>query len=700
MSVVEEIKSRLDIVNYIQQTVPLKKAGRTFKACCPFHNEKSPSFSVNPDTQSWRCFGACAEGGDIFTFAMKQNGWNFSEALEALGNMAGVEVKKETPEQRQRGETLDKLRGLMQTAAEIYHQHLVEGKTDDTKSTLYYVQTKRGLTNGIIRQFQIGYALPGWKNMLDELTHLGYSEAEILDAGIATKNDEGRVYDRFRNRLMIPIRDDRGRVIGFGARALAPDDNPKYLNSPQTPLFDKSRVLFGLDMAKNAIRDGETAVIVEGYMDVIQAHQAGFTNVVAQMGTAMTEAQIKTLTPRYAKKIILALDADAAGQSATRRSLETARQTLESDYAGRLSVDIRVLQIPNAKDPDDFIRETPERWREFVNNALPVADFVIQMEMASLPQNPSVQEREALARRILPILAASENNLYQHDNIQKLSMRLRIPERDLLAWAQEQAAKIVRPAQSAQHETKARKYDEAEPPPINYEMIEPPDFGDPDFVDTEEAYPVIKPLNPLRPMVQNADVSLEAHCLRLLLQKPELYYQVNRKFRELAGDHAGLRQGPLSDLGVGDFSRGDYRAIMQMLILAQQQSDMEAMDYLRENLDSVLLQEIDTLLVAEVKAVHDKIGQRFQSDFSLVVWKNYERRTLPSLNPGLEVVDKALRLRLARLKRDVDEFSFMQQDSQDTDPSSGVQLGMQVVLSRQARHLLDTELARQFKSLT
>ncbi|MBC7871146.1 MAG: DNA primase, partial [Chitinophagaceae bacterium] len=641
---------------------------------------------------SWRCFGACAEGGDIFAFAMKQNGWNFSEAIEALGAMAGVEVKKETPQQRQRSETLDKLRGLIQTAAEIYHQHLVEGKTDDAKSTLYYVQTKRGLSDEIIRQFQIGYAPPGWKNMLDELTHLGYSEAEILDAGIATKNDEGRVYDRFRNRLMIPIRDDRGRVIGFGARALAPDDNPKYLNSPQTPLFDKSRVLFGLDMAKNAIRDGEMAVIVEGYMDVIQAHQAGFTNVVAQMGTAMTEAQIKTLTPRYAKKIILALDSDAAGQSATRRSLETAQQTLESDYAGRLSVDIRVLQIPNAKDPDDLIRETPEQWRDLVNNALPVADFVIQMEMVSLPQNPSVQEREALARRILPILAASENNLYQHDNIQKLSMRLRIPERDLLAWAQEQAAKVVRPAQ---HDSKARTHDQMEPPSVNYEVIEPPDF-----VDDEEGYTVTKPSRSPGTAVRNADVSLEAHCLRLLLQKPELYYQVNRKFRELAGDHAGLRQGPLSDLGVDDFSRGDYQAIIHTLILAQQQSEMEAMDYLNENLDPVLLQEIQTLLVSEEKAVHDKVGQRFQSDFSHVLWKNYERRILPSLNPGLEVIDKALRLRLARLKRDIDEFSFMQQDSQVADASSVVQLGMQVVLSRQARHLLDTELARQFKSLT
>ena len=206
---------------------------------------------------------------------------------------------------------------------------------------------------------------------------------------MAVKNEAGRVYDRFRNRLMIPIRDDRGRVIGFGARALDAEDNPKYLNSPQTALFDKSHTLFGLDTAKTTIRDSETVVIVEGYMDAIQAHQAGFKNVVAQMGTAMTETQLQLVT-RFAKKIILSLDSDAAGQSATMRSLETARTTLQADFSGRLSVDIRVLQIPGAKDPDDLIRETPERWTELVANALPVADFVIEMEMATLPANASL----------------------------------------------------------------------------------------------------------------------------------------------------------------------------------------------------------------------------------------------------------------------------------------------------------------------
>ena len=358
MSVADEIKSKLDIVQYIQRYVPLKKAGRTWKACCPFHSEKTPSFVVNENNQSWRCFGACAEGGDIFNFAMKYNGWTFPEALDELGKLAGVEVRQQTPEQRQHYEELDRLRGLLKSTADYFHDQLFDPNNPAAIATLNYARQKRGLSDDTLRRFQIGFAPPGWQNAVDMLTGLGYSEADLLATGIASRNEEsGRVYDRFRNRLMIPIRDERGRVVGFGARALAPDDNPKYLNSPQSALFDKSHLLYGLDMAKQTIRDGSTAVIVEGYLDAIQAHQAGYTNVVAQMGTALTEAQLKLIAPRLADHIILSLDSDAAGQSATRRSLEVARQTLEADYAGRLSVDIRVLVVPGAKDPDDLIRE-------------------------------------------------------------------------------------------------------------------------------------------------------------------------------------------------------------------------------------------------------------------------------------------------------------------------------------------------------
>ncbi|MDX1994257.1 MAG: DNA primase [bacterium] len=720
MSVVDEIKSRLDIVTYIQQYAPLRKAGRTYKACCPFHSEKTPSFSVNPDTQTWRCFGACAEGGDIFSFAMKQNGWSFGEALENLGRMAGVEVKKQSPEQRQREDVLDKLRGLMQSAAEIYHRHLIEGKTEASSATLSYARTKRGLTDETITRFQIGFAPAGWSNMLEALLDLGYKDSEILDAGIATRNDNGRVYDRFRNRLMIPIYDERGRVIGFGARALDPDDNPKYLNSPQTPLFDKSRVLFGLHLAKKAISDSETAVIVEGYMDAIQAHQAGFTNVVAQMGTAMTETQIKMLAPRYAKKIILALDSDAAGQSATRRSLETARQTLESDYAGRLSVDLRILQIPGAKDPDDLIRETPDSWRDLMQNAVPVADYVIQMEAAALPQNATVQEREAVARRVLPVLTASENNLYTQDNIQKLSRRLRIAEDDLLEWARQEKGiielKKARQAAIALKDnlTGEQNKDEVakhrEPSSVGHSTansVTPRSESLNTVLNTSD----VNDISPTRPnpspintrIVKSpsiAEAILEAHCLSLLFRNSELYYQVNRKFRELAGDNELLRQGPLCDLGVVDFNRVNFRVLMQTFLEALQQHDLEILDYVREYVHPSLLVEIDLLLEDESRMVHEAVGERFWGDFIHDLWQDYKKYTFPRVKPNLEIIEKSLRLRLMRLKREINEYNFMQQDAQETNQwTFAVELGIQIAYAHQARLLLDAELDRQINPI-
>jgi DNA primase len=245
MTVVDEIKAKIDIVDYVQRYVPLKKAGRHWKAPCPFHAERTPSFVCNQDTQSWRCFGACGEGGDLFSFAQKMHGWSFPDALIELGKLAGVEVHPETPEQKQKSEVTDRLLGLMTAIAETYHEVLYNPDLPDAVAALDYTRGKRGLSDETIRKFGIGYAPSGWSNALDHLLTLGYSEEDVLQAGIAVRSDKGKVYDRFRNRLMIPIRDERGRVIGFGARALVVDDNPKYLNSPETPLFNKSRVLFG-----------------------------------------------------------------------------------------------------------------------------------------------------------------------------------------------------------------------------------------------------------------------------------------------------------------------------------------------------------------------------------------------------------------------------------------------------------------------
>ena len=701
MSVTDEIKSRIDIVSYVQQYVPLKKAGRYYKACCPFHSEKTPSFVVNQDTQSWRCFGACAEGGDLFSFAMKQHGWDFRETLESLGKQAGVEVRKQSPLDKQKAERADALRGLLKIAADTYHKHLLSDKSDDVRATLRYAMEKRGFTLETIKAFGIGYAPPGWQNMLNELTNLGYDEAQVIEAGIAVKNNNGRVYDRFRNRLMVPIRDDRGRVIGFGARVLDPDDNPKYLNSPQTPVFDKSKVLFGLDAAKRSIRDTETAVIVEGYMDVIQAHQAGFINVVAQMGTAMTETQLNLIAPRYAKRVVMALDADDAGQNATRRSLETARQTLAADYTGKLSVDIRVLQIPGAKDPDDLIREEPERWQALVDGATPVADYVINMEMAGLSEQASLPEREQVARRVLPILTASESDLYKQDNIQRLAMRLRIPERDLLRWASEQTEAEKQAAQRRkQTPPPPRPYagdgmvtSSEEPPPLAIDELEEPpvDYDNDGYMPLPGEAPLAAP-TPLR-----SDNKLERQCLRTLVTTPDTYYAVNRKLRELAGDNEQLRSGPLADLGVADFTVSDYRALMQMFSMSVRQHELDVIEFLRKNLDPALLGHLDDLLVDDGVQITQQMKARFGGELEDLI-RQHNTRVKPTINPVDEMIDQALNLRRNRLNREIHELSFMQREP-TSQAEDHVSIETQVIISKRARQILDAELQRQHNLL-
>jgi DNA primase len=680
MSVAEDIKAKLDIVSYIQQYAPLKKAGRTYKACCPFHSERTPSFVVNPDTQSWRCFGACSEGGDIFSFAMKLHGWTFGEAIRELGKQAGIEVRPQTPTQKAQDEKLDILRGLLQAAADFYHQRLLENE-----SALAYARRKRGFSDQTIGQYQIGYAPlpPPWDIAIEHLKLLGYDEKQIIEAGIARRSDNGRVYDYFRNRLMIPIRDERGRVIGFGARALAPDDNPKYLNSPQTPLFDKSHTLFGLDVAKRAIRDQETAVIVEGYMDALQAHQAGFTNVVAQMGTALTESQLKLIAPRYAKKIILALDSDAAGQSATMRSLEVARAALQADFSGRLSVDMRVLQIPDAKDPDDLIRESPERWQELVDSAVPVADYVIETETAALSPQASVQEREAVARRLLPILLVSESNLYKQNNLQRLALKLHINERDLLNWAEEQ--KRIDRAKPPR-----RIPAEAEPPdfpPLNYDDAPPPaDSGD---------------YAPFRSMSRRVAHSREGtrrevDCLRALLQQPDLLYHINRKFREIAAGDTTLLSGPLRDFGMEDFSHSDYRALMRVFQEALEQDEMEPADYLQINLDERLRDELVAILVDDLEALRPKLRHGLSID--LAMYLKQQTRLNTEVDFRVKLIENALNLRKRRLDLERTDLSFLIADTQMGSPQE-LELHIRANLSNRARGLIDAELQRQAKIL-
>jgi DNA primase len=323
MSIIEEIKSKLDIVDIISETVTLKKAGKNYTGFCPFHpNTKTPSFVVFPETQSWRCFGACADGGDALSFVMKREGYDFREALEALAKRAGIQLQSVITQPDGQDQQRQKLIELNAAAAAYFHR-LLTSSPAGAKVRDYLAQ--RQLTAETIATFQLGYALDEWDALKKVFMERGYSPEDLLAAGLIVARDDGSPgYDRFRNRLIIPIRSPKGEVIGFGARALEANQLPKYLNSPQTLLFDKSTTVYGLDLARQTIRQDDQVVIVEGYMDVIQAHQQGAKNVVAQMGTALTEAQLKLLK-RLTRNFVLALDADAAGNAATLRGINTAR---------------------------------------------------------------------------------------------------------------------------------------------------------------------------------------------------------------------------------------------------------------------------------------------------------------------------------------------------------------------------------------
>ncbi len=685
MSVTDEIKSRIDLVSYVQRHVPgLKKAGRNHKACCPFHNEKTPSFIVNPERQTWHCFGACSEGGDLFTFAQKIHGWDFKEALRELAAEAGIALRAQTPQQKSESDRREALRGMVQAAADLFQDRL---QADDASAVRRYLNDSRGLNDETVKIFQLGYAPDSWDWLLHSLRRLGYSDDDVVEVGLAVRSDKGSVYDRFRNRLMIPIRDERGRVVAFGGRALGTDEGAKYINSPQSALFDKSGLLFGLDMGKGAIRESGTAVIVEGYMDVIQAHQAGYLNVLAQMGTAMTEKQIRLVAPRFAGKIVLALDADEAGQNAARRSLDVARQALSRDYAGRLSVDMRILQVPAGKDPDDFIRQLPQAWDSIVEGAQAVADYVIDTEAAALPENSSMLEREAVALRVLPILTASESNLYKQENVQKLSRRLRISERDLLAWARDKL-----PAQPSVSQ-----------PTLGEEL--PPEYwqDDPDAYpaeagDTREFSPGAAPASGIG---RGGKSALESYCLSLLLRNPDMLFLVNRKLRELAGDDRDLWRGPLCALGVDDFTQSQYRMLMARLQESMAQDDREPLEYLESTVDDDLQLEYEALLIETPEAVARSIRRNFQVDLN-DIFRRRPSLTRPRSSVRDELIHRALQLRLTRLDNERVELQYLQEEAQSSanvDQEQSEELNAKIMLSVKAKARINRAVSRHSSSL-
>lgn len=443
MSVVDEVKERLDIVEVIGRHVHLQKSGRYFKGLCPFHTEKTPSFYVFPDTQGWHCFG-CGRGGDLFNFVMEFEGLDFRTALQELARRAGVELQPRTPEQVEAESKSERLRLLLEAAAAYYHTLLLTAP--QAAYARAYLE-KRGFTQETIKTFQLGYSLNDWDATRAYLFGKGFSVEEQLKAGMLVEREGGGTFDRFRNRLMIPICDRRGRVIAFGGRVLPlshsdPDAQPKYMNSPQSVLFDKSKVLFGYHLANQAIREADAAIIVEGYMDVMIPHQAGYKNVVAPMGTALTEAHLQQLQ-RLTKRFILALDPDAAGIHGTLQGLETARQTLDREWdavfdprglvgvEGRLKADIRVVTLPEGRDPDELILEDRARWEQLIANSQPIVRFVFeQLLKQEDPREPKGKAR--IVDAMLPLLNDIGDSVEREAYVQDIALRLGLDARGLL----------------------------------------------------------------------------------------------------------------------------------------------------------------------------------------------------------------------------------------------------------------------------
>lgn len=409
----EEIKRRLDIVEFIGEYLPLLRAGgANMKARCPFHQEKTPSFYISKERQMWHCFG-CGEGGDVFSFIMKHEGLEFPEALKLLAERTGIQLAQWNPQERSERMRLFE---VVEFATKVFEKYL----RDSSKAAhaRAYLE-KRGVSAAMRDAFRLGYAPEGWDTLITLAGQRGISVPELIKAGLVLQSERGG-YDRFRNRLMFPIRDVHGAVVGFTARTLTDDPNePKYINTPQTPLYNKSAVLYGLDRARQAAKKADLAVVVEGNMDVISCHQAGFENTIAVSGTAFTREQLE-LIQRFTKRIAVAFDADAAGVRAAEKGI---------DLAIAEGLQVRVIQLPDGagKDPDEAIKKDPAVWHRAVEQAMPVMDwFFVQAFHDADLEKP--EAKSAIGRTLLPRIAQIPDAIERTHWLQQLSKRLNVPE--------------------------------------------------------------------------------------------------------------------------------------------------------------------------------------------------------------------------------------------------------------------------------
>jgi len=414
----EEIKRKIDIVELISEFVPLKKVGRNFKALCPFHSEKTPSFIVSPERQIWHCFGSCGEGGDIFGFLMKMEGVEFGEALRILAKRAGVRLARYQPSQSERQK--QELYEINHLSSEYYHYVLLNHPAG--KEALAYIQG-RGISKDSLEKFKIGFAPNMWEGLQKFLVgKKNYSVQNLEKAGLVIKGRRG-FYDRFRARVVFPLKDHRGNICGFAGRVIVPEvKEAKYVNTPETLAYHKSNLLYGLGETSQEIKKKNEAVLVEGELDAISSYQAGVKNVAAIKGSALTLNQVQLLG-RFTKNITFALDADIAGNQAARRGIEVA------DAAG---LAIKVVAIKGGKDPDEVAQKKPELWQELVAKAVPVYDYLLDSAFARFGSSTAEGKRK-IGQETIPVLAKITDKIVQSHYLLVLTERLGVREEAVLA---------------------------------------------------------------------------------------------------------------------------------------------------------------------------------------------------------------------------------------------------------------------------
>lgn len=427
---IDQLLNRIDIVDLIDGYVPLKKAGNNYKACCPFHNEKTPSFTVSASKQFYHCFG-CGENGTAISFLMNYDHMEFREAIEKLAANAGLEIPTEAHgfEKKPVGPKGVDLYHLMEEVEAFYQQQL--RSHNDRQQAVDYLK-KRGLSGEIAKRFGLGFAPEGWDNLMSELGTTATTQKALLDTGMLTENEKKRVYDRFRHRIMFPIADHRGRIVGFGGRVLG-DGEPKYLNSPETPIFHKGSELYGLYAARGAIKESDSVLVVEGYMDVVALAQAGINNAVATLGTATTAMHLQRLF-RHTQNIVFSFDGDRAGKAAAWKALQTCLPMMQDGFQ------VSFLFLPDGEDPDTMVKQVgTEAFLELIQKATPLPDFLLSTLQSQADIN-RLDGRAKLVKLAQPMLRAFPDGVLKKMVAERVSQLAQLSAHDLASESQARIA--------------------------------------------------------------------------------------------------------------------------------------------------------------------------------------------------------------------------------------------------------------------